>query len=158
MPTNDDLPTAETFLKEVDQFIAETGMPETVLGRAAVGNSKFLPRLRDAVRMGTGDVKLGRVKQIRAFMNKLGNSKYEPRAARDVLTAKDRRIAAAIKDDSTTERDAIIRIWRNRGVALAAIGREFGISRERVRQIIEPGVKAKRAGQYIEARKQEAAE
>ena len=133
MPTTDAFPTAETFLKEVDRFLAETGMPDSVLGRAACGNSKVLPRLREAVRRGTGDIKLSRVKAIREFMSEKANKKYEPRAARDVLTTKDRRIAAAIKDDSTAERDAIIRIWQNRGVSMAAIGREFGISRERVR-------------------------
>ena len=67
MPTND-LPTAITFLKEIDRFLAKYGMSDTEFGRAAVGNSKFIPRLRDTLRRGTGDVKLGRVHQIRAYI------------------------------------------------------------------------------------------
>lgn len=161
MPTTDNLPTAASFLTEIERFLAKSGMSDTAFGRAACENSKFVTRLRDSLRRGVGDVKLARVKQIRAFMKV--KKTHKPSLVRDVLTINDRRIAAAIKDDSP-ERDAVIRVWRARGVSMAAIGREFGISRERTRQIIDPEVKTKPAARkrgrraHIEARKQEAAE
>lgn len=53
----------KTLLTEIDDFLAETGMGETYLGKASVGNSELVPRLR----------KQGRVwpeteERLRAFM------------------------------------------------------------------------------------------
>lgn len=38
--------TEQALLQEVDDFLAETGMAETTLGRLAVNDGKFIPRLR----------------------------------------------------------------------------------------------------------------
>lgn len=39
--------TAETFLAEIDAFLAESGMSATAFGKAAVGDPNFVKDLRD---------------------------------------------------------------------------------------------------------------
>ena len=62
------IPTTTQLLKEIDRFLTRTHMSDSTFGRAAVGNAKFLPRLREGIQYGTADVKLSRLHQIIVFM------------------------------------------------------------------------------------------
>lgn len=74
--------TTKEFLAEIDRFLAETGMADNEFGRACCNNSKFVPRLREGVRNGTGDVKLNKVHRVLEFMKYSRKLRRESRSAR----------------------------------------------------------------------------
>ena len=68
MQTN--IPTTKEFLKEIDRFLREADMDASTFGFIAVGNRKFLPRLREGLRTGKGDIKLFQVHRCITFMKR----------------------------------------------------------------------------------------
>ena len=55
--------TTTELMRQIDRFLAATGMTEEMFGQKACGNRKLIPR----VRVG-GDFKLTRVNQIQRFL------------------------------------------------------------------------------------------
>jgi len=55
--------THDTFLREVETFLGETGMPPSRFGKLAVNDAKFVTSLR-----GGADVRTGTMDRVRKFM------------------------------------------------------------------------------------------
>ena len=55
--------TRDLFLKEIEGFLARTGMPAARLGRLAVNDTKFVFHLKDGA-----DVRTGTMDRVRNFM------------------------------------------------------------------------------------------
>ncbi len=54
----------EQFLKEIEAFLAASGMPKTTLGKQAMGDASFVSRLREG-----RDVKVGTIEHVRRWMH-----------------------------------------------------------------------------------------
>jgi TnpA family transposase len=60
--------TTTALIEEIDKFVKDAGISDAQFGRQLCNDHKFLPRLREAHRKGTGGVKLERAQQILAFI------------------------------------------------------------------------------------------
>lgn len=66
--------TSKTLLKEIEAFLADTGMGESYFGKRATGNSELVARLRNDGRVWPETVAKARsfMKQRRALVRKGG--------------------------------------------------------------------------------------
>ncbi len=54
----------EEFLREIEQFIALSGMPHTAFGKESIKDASFVARLRAG-----RDVKVGTIERVRNWMD-----------------------------------------------------------------------------------------
>lgn len=133
------IPTANDLLKEIDEFLIGWQMSDGAFSRAAVGNSKWLSRLRDNLRRGTGDIKLTQAARVRAFLNQ-DHSQPKANLIRIVpitVRRNNGKVASKLKDTD------IIGI-RNDDRTHAEIAADYGVKRTTITM-----VKLRKSWQHI---------
>lgn len=61
-----DVPTQEELVKYIDEFLEETGIKASTFGREVMGDSGFIPRLRDG-----NDLRLSTLRKIHVAIEKI---------------------------------------------------------------------------------------